>query len=219
MSRLCGQKTRDLHVKITWRWWWWFPCVFYALYPTCGSFCFSLFTFVRFACDSFTVICGSFTSSVTSHSYQCLTCRTLCYSCFCATSSCATCQGFVFSAQVDAGKRLEDELNGAGTGSCLFVSCDISKEEDIKVRLAVARGAAAWSELCLLTCLFVCLCLSLRGWSLRPPNASDKSTAWWTTPAGVSVPRSARVTPQRYDLADMTKCLSVWEIYGRSLQC
>ncbi|TWW70459.1 17-beta-hydroxysteroid dehydrogenase 14 [Takifugu flavidus] len=32
----------------------------------------------------------------------------------------------------EAGKDLEAELNGAGPGSCTFVSCDVSKEEDIK---------------------------------------------------------------------------------------
>ncbi|TSQ23978.1 17-beta-hydroxysteroid dehydrogenase 14 [Bagarius yarrelli] len=33
---------------------------------------------------------------------------------------------------VEAGKRLEEELNDAGPGLCHFLSCDMSKEEDIK---------------------------------------------------------------------------------------
>lgn len=33
-----------------------------------------------------------------------------------------------------AGEALEAELNKSGPGSCKFVSCDISKEEDIKVK-------------------------------------------------------------------------------------
>lgn len=32
---------------------------------------------------------------------------------------------------------MEEELNKAGPGLCLFVSCDMSKEEDIKVRLTL----------------------------------------------------------------------------------
>lgn len=32
------------------------------------------------------------------------------------------------------GEALEVELNKAGPGSCKFVSCDISREEDIKVK-------------------------------------------------------------------------------------
>lgn len=39
-----------------------------------------------------------------------------------------------FPGQVDEGKHVEDKLNKAGPGLCLFVSCDVSKEEDIKVR-------------------------------------------------------------------------------------
>lgn len=50
---------------------------------------------------------------------------------------------FFFCAQVDAGKLLEDELNKAGPGLSLFVACDISKEEDIKVRVRLRHGAAA----------------------------------------------------------------------------
>ncbi|XP_017347923.2 17-beta-hydroxysteroid dehydrogenase 14 [Ictalurus punctatus] len=39
----------------------------------------------------------------------------------------------VFCARgVDEGKHVEDKLNKAGPGLCLFVSCDVSKEEDIK---------------------------------------------------------------------------------------
>ena len=34
-----------------------------------------------------------------------------------------------------AGEALEAELNKAGPGSCKFVTCDISKEEDIKVKV------------------------------------------------------------------------------------
>uniref|UniRef100_A0A671XD43 Hydroxysteroid (17-beta) dehydrogenase 14 n=1 Tax=Sparus aurata TaxID=8175 RepID=A0A671XD43_SPAAU len=33
-----------------------------------------------------------------------------------------------------AGEGLEAELNKAGPGSCKFVPCDVSKEEDIKVK-------------------------------------------------------------------------------------
>uniref|UniRef100_A0A667YC74 Hydroxysteroid (17-beta) dehydrogenase 14 n=1 Tax=Myripristis murdjan TaxID=586833 RepID=A0A667YC74_9TELE len=41
----------------------------------------------------------------------------------------------VFCARGAAvGEALEEELNKAGPGSCKFVSCDISKEEDIKVK-------------------------------------------------------------------------------------
>ncbi|XP_029914134.1 L-fucose dehydrogenase [Myripristis murdjan] len=48
----------------------------------------------------------------------------------------------VFCARGAAvGEALEEELNKAGPGSCKFVSCDISKEEDIKglISLTVAR--------------------------------------------------------------------------------
>ncbi|GAA6083011.1 17-beta-hydroxysteroid dehydrogenase 14, partial [Tachysurus ichikawai] len=39
----------------------------------------------------------------------------------------------VFCARgVEAGKHVEEELNKAGPGLCHFVSCDMSKEEDIK---------------------------------------------------------------------------------------
>lgn len=33
----------------------------------------------------------------------------------------------------EAGKDLEAELNAAGPGSCSFVPCDVSKEDDIRV--------------------------------------------------------------------------------------
>lgn len=33
-----------------------------------------------------------------------------------------------------AGEALEAELNNAGPGSCKFVTCDVSKEDDIKVK-------------------------------------------------------------------------------------
>ncbi|XP_060758225.1 17-beta-hydroxysteroid dehydrogenase 14 isoform X2 [Neoarius graeffei] len=43
----------------------------------------------------------------------------------------------VFCARgVETGKRVEEELNKAGPGLCLFVSCDMSKEEDIKRLIA-----------------------------------------------------------------------------------
>ncbi|XP_072550191.1 17-beta-hydroxysteroid dehydrogenase 14 isoform X1 [Salminus brasiliensis] len=37
----------------------------------------------------------------------------------------------------EVGKALEAELNAAGPGSCLFLSCDVSKEEDIKRLITV----------------------------------------------------------------------------------
>ncbi|XP_066564862.1 L-fucose dehydrogenase isoform X2 [Amia ocellicauda] len=37
----------------------------------------------------------------------------------------------------EAGKGLEAELNGAGPGKCLFVLCDINKEEEIKKMVGV----------------------------------------------------------------------------------
>ncbi|XP_064866332.1 17-beta-hydroxysteroid dehydrogenase 14-like [Oncorhynchus nerka] len=44
----------------------------------------------------------------------------------------------VFCARgVAAGQALEAELNRAGPGSCKFVPCDISKEEDIKRLISV----------------------------------------------------------------------------------
>ncbi|XP_066498200.1 17-beta-hydroxysteroid dehydrogenase 14 [Hoplias malabaricus] len=44
----------------------------------------------------------------------------------------------VFCARgADAGKALEAELNASGPGSCRFVSCDISKEDDIKRLISV----------------------------------------------------------------------------------
>uniref|UniRef100_A0A3P9AD82 17-beta-hydroxysteroid dehydrogenase 14 n=1 Tax=Esox lucius TaxID=8010 RepID=A0A3P9AD82_ESOLU len=44
----------------------------------------------------------------------------------------------VFCARgVEAGQALETELNKAGPGSCKFVLCDVSKEEDIKRLIAV----------------------------------------------------------------------------------
>ncbi|XP_023867401.1 17-beta-hydroxysteroid dehydrogenase 14 isoform X2 [Salvelinus sp. IW2-2015] len=46
----------------------------------------------------------------------------------------------VFCARgVAAGQALEAELNRAGPGSCKFVPCDISKEEDIKYALPHLR--------------------------------------------------------------------------------
>lgn len=35
---------------------------------------------------------------------------------------------------VAAGEAVEAELNKAGPGSCKFVACDMSKEDDIKVK-------------------------------------------------------------------------------------
>ena len=35
---------------------------------------------------------------------------------------------------VAAGEALEEELNRVGPGSCKFMTCDVSKEEDLKVR-------------------------------------------------------------------------------------
>ncbi|KAK3553311.1 hypothetical protein QTP86_033729 [Hemibagrus guttatus] len=43
----------------------------------------------------------------------------------------------VFCAlEVEAGKHVEEELNKVGPGLCHFVSCDISKEEDIKTLIS-----------------------------------------------------------------------------------
>lgn len=44
---------------------------------------------------------------------------------------------FIYYAWITgaAGEALEAELNKAGPGSCKFVSCDISREEDIKVKV------------------------------------------------------------------------------------
>uniref|UniRef100_A0A672YXL5 Hydroxysteroid (17-beta) dehydrogenase 14 n=1 Tax=Sphaeramia orbicularis TaxID=375764 RepID=A0A672YXL5_9TELE len=42
-----------------------------------------------------------------------------------------------------AGEALEAELNKAGPGSCKFVSCDMSEEEDIKELAAQTPDAAA----------------------------------------------------------------------------
>lgn len=45
-----------------------------------------------------------------------------------------------FVVLVAAGEALEAELNAAGPGTCKFVSCDMSKEEDIKVDLENSRA-------------------------------------------------------------------------------
>lgn len=42
-----------------------------------------------------------------------------------------------------AGEALEAELNKAGPGSCTFITCDVSKEEDIKVKFTWSVSAAA----------------------------------------------------------------------------
>lgn len=39
----------------------------------------------------------------------------------------------MFKFAADGGKELESELNKKGPGTCLFILCDMSKEEDIKV--------------------------------------------------------------------------------------
>lgn len=38
-----------------------------------------------------------------------------------------------FTDAVAEGKALEAELNKKGPGTCLFVSCDMTKDDDIKV--------------------------------------------------------------------------------------
>ncbi|XP_063045317.1 17-beta-hydroxysteroid dehydrogenase 14 [Engraulis encrasicolus] len=40
------------------------------------------------------------------------------------------------SKEADGGKELESELNKKGPGTCLFILCDMSKEEDIKRLIA-----------------------------------------------------------------------------------
>lgn len=40
---------------------------------------------------------------------------------------------FHFSDVMAEGKALEAKLNKKGPGTCLFVSCDMTKEDDIKV--------------------------------------------------------------------------------------
>lgn len=40
-----------------------------------------------------------------------------------------------------AGEAVEAELNRAGPGSCMFVRCDVSKEEDIKVTCSFGQTA------------------------------------------------------------------------------
>uniref|UniRef100_A0A3B5BLA0 Hydroxysteroid (17-beta) dehydrogenase 14 n=1 Tax=Stegastes partitus TaxID=144197 RepID=A0A3B5BLA0_9TELE len=46
-----------------------------------------------------------------------------------------------------AGGALEEELNRTGPGSCKFISCDISKEEDIKVISPGNVLTPLWEEL------------------------------------------------------------------------
>ncbi|XP_036409213.1 17-beta-hydroxysteroid dehydrogenase 14 [Megalops cyprinoides] len=73
----------------------------------------------------------------------------------------------VFCARgVEAGQALEAELNGVGPGSSLFVSCDISKEEDIK-RLILVTAERFGRIDCL---------VNNAGW--HPPHKSiDETTA------------------------------------------
>ena len=40
---------------------------------------------------------------------------------------------FILTVAVEAGKKLESEMNNSGTGEAFFVQCDVSKEEQIKV--------------------------------------------------------------------------------------
>lgn len=42
-----------------------------------------------------------------------------------------------------AGEKLETELNEEGPGTCLFVPCDVSKEDDIKVCRRVGSAGPA----------------------------------------------------------------------------
>lgn len=54
-----------------------------------------------------------------------------------------------------AGEALEAELNKAGPGSCRFVTCDVSKEDDIKVKVS----PRLLRSLCR-ACHFLCLLLT-----------------------------------------------------------
>lgn len=40
---------------------------------------------------------------------------------------------FQFVWSVEAGRALETEMNAAGPGEAIFVQCDVTKEEQIKV--------------------------------------------------------------------------------------
>lgn len=43
---------------------------------------------------------------------------------------------------VEDGKTLESALNKEGPGSCMFVSCDLTKEDDIKVSAGIRVSLA-----------------------------------------------------------------------------
>lgn len=41
---------------------------------------------------------------------------------------------FYIPMLVDEGKKLEKELNNTGPGEAFYIKCDVSKEDEIKVR-------------------------------------------------------------------------------------
>ena len=41
---------------------------------------------------------------------------------------------------VDEGKKLEEELNNTGPGEAFYIKCDVSKEDEIKVRESVFQS-------------------------------------------------------------------------------
>lgn len=42
--------------------------------------------------------------------------------------------GFFFAHPEEAGRALEGEVNASGPGEATFIQCDVSKEDQIKVR-------------------------------------------------------------------------------------
>lgn len=47
---------------------------------------------------------------------------------------------FCIPVLVDEGKKLEKELNNTGPGEAFYIKCDVSKEDEIKVRESVFQS-------------------------------------------------------------------------------
>lgn len=100
------------------------------------------------------------------------------------------------------GEALEAELNKTGPGSCKYVICDVSKEEDIKVKVQLYCYCSGYTGLnWLLFIFFACLkaalcllCCCLLCWV---KCASCFVGNWFFWPASCSNATGVTVLPQR----------------------
>ncbi|XP_061080993.1 17-beta-hydroxysteroid dehydrogenase 14 isoform X2 [Conger conger] len=90
----------------------------------------------------------------------------------------------VFCARgVEAGQSLEAELNGTGPGTCLFVPCDVTKDDDVKILLIRRSMRPQQRNSGILSTSTSSVTSSLQSWpSLTFDVARETSftcPAWW----------------------------------------